>query len=118
MKTSANEAAPATIDASELEQKVKGMHRDVALEPFGDYHFEMNRVMAERLGSAPEDLDRIPTESIDSFAGVGFYFERANVQAGENVVDFGSGSGMDTFVAALKVGDTGTVLRGHGRIWR
>ena len=100
----------AGIDARELENKVKEMYRDVALDPFGDYHFEMGREMAERLGYAPEDLDRIPSESIDSFAGVGYYFDRVNIQKGDRVVDFGSGSGMDTFVAALKVGETGSVL--------
>src|SRR5262249_7441677 len=67
----------------------------------------MGRAMAERLGYAPADLDRIPAESIESFAGVGFYFHLADVKAGETVVDLGSGSGVDTFIAALKVGSRG-----------
>ena len=66
--------------------------------------------MAERLGYAPADLDRIPEESIESFAGVGHYFHLAEVKAGETVVDLGSGSGMDTFIAALKVGPRGKVI--------
>jgi hypothetical protein len=37
----------------------------------------MGRAMAERLGYAPADLDRIPAESIESFAGVGYYFHLA-----------------------------------------
>jgi arsenite methyltransferase len=98
------------FDAGELESKVKAMYRDVAENPHGKYHFEMGRALAERLGYAASDLDRIPGESIDSFAGVGHYFHLARIKEGETVVDFGSGSGMDTFVAALKVGDSGKVI--------
>jgi arsenite methyltransferase len=98
------------FDPKELEAKVKAMYRSVAENPKGDFHFEMGRAMAERLGYSPADLDRIPAESIESFAGVGYYFHLADVKAGETVVDLGSGSGMDTFVAALKVGPRGKVI--------
>jgi ubiquinone/menaquinone biosynthesis C-methylase UbiE len=100
----------ATFDPKELEAKVKAMYRSVAEDPHGDFHFEMGRAMAERLGYAPADLDRIPAESIESFAGVGYYLHLADAKAGETVVDLGSGSGMDTFVAALKVGPRGKVI--------
>jgi SAM-dependent methyltransferase len=99
-----------TFDPKELEAKVKAMYRSVAENPKGDFHFEMGRAMAERLGYAPGDLDRIPADSIESFAGVGYYFHLADVKAGETVVDLGSGSGMDTFIAALKVGPRGKVI--------
>lgn len=98
------------VNRAELERKVKAMYRDVATNPHGEFHFEMGRAMAERLGYAPEDLDRIPSEAIDSFAGVGYYFHLANLKPGESVLDLGSGSGMDTFIAALKVGDSGRVV--------
>lgn len=97
------------VDASELEQKVKKMYSDVALNPKGDYHFEMGRGLAEKLGYEKNDLDSIPAAAIDSFAGVGYYFDFANLKEGEHVLDLGSGSGMDVFVAALKVGNTGHV---------
>lgn len=98
------------LDTQALEQKVRAMYQDVAENPHGDFHFEMGRAMAERLGYLPSDLDRIPAAAIDSFAGVGFYFDLANLKAGERVIDLGSGSGMDTFVAALHVGRTGRVV--------
>ncbi|MDP2362251.1 MAG: methyltransferase type 11, partial [Ignavibacteria bacterium] len=100
----------ATIDKVELEKKVKDMYRQVALNPKGEFHFEMGRDLAERLGYSPEDLDRIPAESIESFAGVGYYFDLADIEPGESVIDFGSGAGMDTFIAALKVGNNGSVV--------
>jgi arsenite methyltransferase len=99
-----------TFDPKELEAKVKTMYRSVAENPKGDFHFEMGRAMAERLGYIPADLDRIPAESIESFAGVGYYFHLADVRASETVVDLGSGSGMDTFIAALGVGPRGKVI--------
>jgi len=95
-----------SIDNAELEKKVKEIYREVALNPDGEFHFEMGRALAERLGYLSEDLDRIPAEAIDSFAGVGYFFHLANLKEGESVIDLGSGSGMDTFVAALKVGET------------
>jgi ubiquinone/menaquinone biosynthesis C-methylase UbiE len=100
----------ATVDRAALENKVKSMYSDVAANPHGEFHFEMGREMAERLGYPAADLDRIPQDAIDSFAGVGYFFHLADLQAGEHVLDLGSGSGMDTFVSALKVGATGRVV--------
>src|ERR1700704_4855554 len=100
----------AMFDPKELESKVKAMYRSVAENPDGHFHFEMGRAMAERLGYAPADLDRVPADAIDSFAGVGHVFHLADLKPGEQVVDLGSGSGMDTFVASLKVGPTGRVI--------
>jgi len=99
-----------TFDPKELEAKVKTMYQSVAENPHGDFHFEMGRAMAARLGYAAADLDRVPAEAIESFAGVGYYFHLAGLKEGETVVDFGSGSGMDTFIAALKVGPHGHVI--------
>src|SRR6185369_15177433 len=41
----------ATVDRAALEAKVKSMYSDVAANPHGEFHFEMGRVMAERLGT-------------------------------------------------------------------
>lgn len=98
------------FDPKTLEAKVKAMYRDVAEHPEGAFHFEMGRALAGRLGYAPADLDRVPAEAIESFAGVGYYFHLADPQPGETVVDLGSGSGMDSFIAALKVGPAGQVI--------
>lgn len=98
------------VNTQELETKVKDMYREVATNPRGEFHFEMGRAMAERLGYAAADLDRIPSESIESFAGVGYFFHLADLKPGETVVDLGSGSGMDSFVASIKVGASGRVI--------
>jgi arsenite methyltransferase len=101
-----------TVDTQELEVKVKvkEMYRHVAQQPEADYHFEMGRPLAERLGYPAEVLDRIPPGAIESFAGVGFFFDLAGLSEGESVIDLGSGSGMDLFFAALQVGPSGRVV--------
>jgi len=98
------------LDTVDLEQKVKKMYRDVALHPEGEYHFEMGRRLAEKLGYEKSDLDQIPAPAIESFAGVGYYFDLANLKDGEHVLDLGSGSGMDSFIAILKVGKAGKIF--------
>ncbi len=104
------EATGATVDSRELEAKVKDMYRHVAEQPEGKYHFEMGRPLAERLGYPPDVLDRIAGGAIESFAGVGYFFDLADLGEGESVIDLGSGSGMDAFFAAERVGATGSVL--------
>jgi SAM-dependent methyltransferase len=99
-----------TLDTQELETRVKEMYREVAEHPEREFHFETGRALAERLGYPPADLDDIPAEAIDSFAGVGYYFDLAGLQAGETAVDLGSGSGTDAFLAARKVGAGGRVV--------
>ena len=98
------------VNKEVLEQKVKNMYREVALHPEVTYHFEMGRALAERLGYPTHILDHVPAPAIDSFAGVGYYFDLAQLQEGENVVDLGSGSGMDVFFAARQVGEQGEVI--------
>jgi arsenite methyltransferase len=103
-------SARTAFDPRDLETKVKAMYRRVAEDPHGEFHFEMGRALAERLGYALADLNRIPAEAIESFAGVGYFFDFADLKQGETVIDLGSGSGMDTFVTALKVGSQGHVI--------
>jgi arsenite methyltransferase len=99
-----------TVDTQELETKVRDMYCHVARQPHGQYHFEMGRSLAERLGYATELLDSLPEGAIESFAGVGYFFDLANLEEGESVLDLGSGSGMDAFAAAMQVGEEGRVV--------
>ena len=104
------EATTQQLDTRELEDRVKRMYEEVALEPGREFHFETGRALAERLGYTPSELDRIPSEAIDSFAGVGYFLDLAEIGSGEGVLDLGSGSGMDSFLAALRCGEEGRVV--------
>lgn len=98
------------LDTTELEERVKRMYQEVALEPEREFHFETGRQLAERLGYPTEDLDRIPAGAIESFAGVGYFHDLAAVTGGDAVLDLGSGSGTDSFIAALATGSEGRVV--------
>ncbi|MFW9855691.1 MAG: methyltransferase domain-containing protein [Candidatus Thorarchaeota archaeon] len=97
------------LDEKKLEMKIKEMYHKVALFPFQSYHIEIGRTLAEKLGYLPQDLDKIPKEAVESFAGVGNPFDYADIKEGEVVLDLGSGSGMDSFIAAMKTGKSGKV---------
>jgi arsenite methyltransferase len=101
---------PATVDARELESNVKDMYRAVADRPEGAYHFELGRPLAERLGYPGEILNEVPAGAVESFAGVGYFFDLAALRVDESVIDLGSGSGMDVFVAAHQVGPRGRIV--------
>ena len=99
-----------TVDTIALETKVKDMYRLVAEQPHGAFHFELGEQVAVRAGYDPTRIAALPTEAVESFAGVGFFFDLAGLEHGEVVVDLGSGSGMDALYAAGLVGPTGRVI--------
>lgn len=48
--------------------------------------------------------------AIESFAGVGYFFDLGGLDEGARVIDLGSGSGMDVFFAAELAGPSGHVV--------
>lgn len=64
---------------------------------------------AEAIGYAKSDLERIPKEAIMGL-GCGSPTAVASLKKGEVVLDLGSGSGIDVFIAASKVGPKGRVI--------
>jgi arsenite methyltransferase len=103
-------ATESQLDTSELEQRVKRMYAEVALESDHEFHFETGRALAERLGYPAAALDRILAEAIESFAGVGYFLDLAAIVPGESVLDLGSGSGTDSFLAAMLTSPSGRVV--------
>lgn len=100
----------ADVDFVELEAKVRQVYRQVAEQPHATYHFQMGRALAQRLGYPDDLLTSIPESAVESFAGVGYFFDLADLQPGEAVIDLGSGSGMDALIAAGLVGPAGRVV--------
>ena len=97
------------VDEALLERRVQELYTAVARDPGGDFHFDTGRELALRLGYAPGLLDAIPAEALESFAGVGHFFDLSRLQPGEAVADLGSGSGTDLFAASVQVGERGRV---------
>jgi SAM-dependent methyltransferase len=98
-----------TVDTIELRDHVRAMYREVAFQPGNTFHFETGRALAERLGYPLSWLTAVPGEALASFAGVGHFLDLADLKPGEHVLDLGSGSGTDSFIAARLVGPDGRV---------
>ena len=98
------------VDPLALREEVKSKYRDVARNPNGEHHFHTGRPLARRLGYDAALVDSMPDAAVESFAGVANPFALRALDAGEKVVDAGSGGGFDCFVAAQQVGPTGKVV--------
>ena len=96
-------------DLDEVRAGIRSMYREVARRAAQAFHFPTGRALAERLGYPAEWLDAVPAEALASFAGVGSVLDLAALQPGERVLDLGSGSGTDAFIAAHLVGPGGAV---------
>ncbi len=98
------------VDAELLRSEVRQKYKEVAADPHGDFHFHTGRQLATRLGYEAAVADALPDVAVESFAGVANPFSIAELEAGERVVDVGSGAGFDSFIAADLVGEGGTVV--------
>ena len=101
--------APA-VDEATLRDEVRKKYREVAVDPNGEFHFHTGRPLAKRLGYDDAVVDALPDAAVVSFAGVGNPFAPQKLEAGEHIVDVGSGAGFDCFIAAGKVGSEGQVI--------
>jgi arsenite methyltransferase len=98
------------VDVDTLREQVREKYREVAVEPNAEYHFHTGRSLARKLGYDAAIVDALPDRAVESFAGVGNPFSIRMIEAGERVVDVGSGAGFDSFVAASLVGAEGRVV--------
>jgi len=98
------------VDPEKLRGEVREKYRAVALKPDAAYHFHTGRPAAARQGYDQAAVDALPDRAVESFAGVGNPFSLRALDAGEHVVDVGSGAGFDSFIAARQVGPAGRVV--------
>ena len=99
-----------TIDLQSLRAAIQEEYELVALKPETGFHFHTGRKLARLLGYSDEWLDGISETAIESFAGTGNPFSLGALEAGENVVDVGSGAGFDSLIAARMVAPAGQVV--------
>jgi arsenite methyltransferase len=97
-------------DLDELREAIQNEYKVLAREPDKGFHFHTGRPLAKILGYEPRWLEGIPETSIESFGGTGNPFSLGIIGAGENVVDIGSGAGIDSLIASRMVGPQGNVI--------
>jgi SAM-dependent methyltransferase len=88
---------------------VEEMYTDVASRPGALFHFPTGRLACLFVGYPANQLDCLPAEATESFAGVGYPFAADVIREGDTVLDIGSGSGTDALIAAMLTGQTGIV---------
>lgn len=98
----------------ETPETIKATVRDrfarVACSPHDMQPFPIGPESAKSLAYDPREIDSLPIQVAESFAGVGNPFRLGDILPGQSVLDLGSGAGMDAILAARKVGPTGRVV--------
>lgn len=101
---------PSLARAGLLRAKVNDAYSDVATRPEQKHPFPIGRDLAENLEYPSEVLDEIPQPSVEAFAGVSNVSLFADLPVGATVLDLGCGAGLDSIIAARRVGATGQVI--------
>jgi len=105
---SVSQSLPATADL--LRAKVNGAYSAAASRPEQKHPFPLGRELAENLEYPSEVLDDLPQPSVEAFAGVSKVSLFADLPAGATVLDLGCGAGMDSIIAARRVGPSGRII--------
>jgi arsenite methyltransferase len=102
--------AETSLDLEHLRLAIQEEYAAVARDPGRGYHFHTGRRLAKLLGYPSDWLEDIPEDAIESFAGTGNPFRMGRLAPGANIVDVGSGAGLDSLIAAKMVGPDGQVI--------
>jgi SAM-dependent methyltransferase len=93
-----------------LRESVREAYSSAARHPRGEHPFPVGREFAESLGYPRSVLDDLPEFAVEAFAGVSNVSVLATLTHGANVLDLGCGAGLDSLIAAQRVGPLGRVV--------
>jgi len=96
--------------SAELQANVKERFAKVARTPEQEKKFPVGPASAKKLGYDSKEIDSLPASVTESFCGVGNPLGLGDLRAGQTVLELGSGPGMDSLLAARRVGPTGKVV--------
>lgn len=95
---------------AQLRQGVHQAYSAAANNPQAEHPFPVGRSFAESLGYSPDVLATIPAAAVDAFAGVSNVAVLAEIPPGATVLDLGCGAGLDSLIAARRVGPSGKII--------
>ena len=96
--------------ADEIRTTVLKRFAKIAVAPSEEKKFPVGPGSAKALGYEPQEIDALPSSVTESFCGVGNPISLGGLRPGQTVVDLGSGAGLDSILAAWRVGPTGRVF--------
>jgi SAM-dependent methyltransferase len=96
--------------AAEIRTAVEQRFAQVARSPDQEKQFPVGPASAKKLGYEPPEIDALPPAVTESFCGVGNPLGLGEIRPGQTVLDLGSGPGLDSLLAARRVGLTGKVV--------
>jgi len=96
--------------SGQLREGVRRAYSAAAERPEADHPFSLGRLFAEGLGYPPALLAELPSTSVDAFAGVSNVSLFADLPPGAVVLDLGCGAGLDSLIAARRIGPEGRVI--------
>ena len=103
-------AQPVDVDTDTLRKAIQDEYKEVAKNPGKGFHFHTGRTLTKIVGYKDALFEGVSESAIEAFAGTGNPFAMGALTPGENVVDIGSGGGIDSLVAARMVGPGGEVV--------
>jgi len=104
------QVAPGPAPRPRVRAAVEQRFAQVARSPGQETKFPVGPASAKKLGYDPKEIDTLPLLVTESFCGVGNPLGLGEVGPGQTVLDLGSGPGLDSFLAARRVGPTGRVV--------
>jgi arsenite methyltransferase len=93
-----------------LRDKVQEAYSAAANRPHEAHPFPVGRAFAESLGYPRELLASLPAVSVEAFTGVSNVSLFSNIPEGAAVLDLGCGAGLDSLIAAKRVGPAGRAV--------
>ncbi|MFQ5852352.1 MAG: methyltransferase domain-containing protein [Candidatus Binatia bacterium] len=90
--------------AKQLRDSVQRAYSAAAERPQDQHPFPVGRRFAESLGYPRDLLASLPTISVDAFSGVSNVGVFGDIPLGVTVLDLGCGAGLDSLIAARRVG--------------
>jgi SAM-dependent methyltransferase len=97
-------------DRKRIEESIREKYAEFSTSPEGKFTYPTGRAGLEGLNYDSGVTRELPDSVVTNYCGVGNPFSLGPINAGETVLDIGSGAGVDTFVAAKMVGAEGKVL--------
>ncbi len=96
-------------NSEQLRCNVRTVYSNVAETPSSTYPFPVGQKFAKELGYTRAVPNGVP-EAAKSLTGVSNVAVFADIAEGDHVLDVGCGAGLDSYIAAQKVGLSGSVI--------